>query len=126
MRFAGLPRSGRDLGVVPGLAVMVSVLAIAASASATTSVQSSSARIDPFGQPATLTPSDEIGMSVLGSAVALSSDGKIALIGGPGDSERRGAVWVFKRSGSTWAEQAKLTGGGEIGGGRFGSSVALS
>jgi hypothetical protein len=50
--------------------------------------------------------------------VALSSDGNTALIGG---SE----AWVFTRSGSTWTEQAKLT-GGESGEGDFGSGVALS
>src|SRR5439155_1690106 len=44
-----------------------------------------------------------------------------------------GAVWVFTRSGSTWTQQAKLTGSGEVNlphpysmGGEFGSSVALS
>jgi Divergent InlB B-repeat domain/FG-GAP repeat len=65
-----------------------------------------------------LTPSDEIGDGGFGSAVALSSDGNTALIGGSGD----GAAWVFTRSGSTWTQQGtKLTGTGN-----FGSSVALS
>ncbi len=38
-----------------------------------------------------------------------------------------GAAWVFTRSGETWTQQgSKLTGSGELGAGRFGSSVALS
>jgi hypothetical protein len=71
--------------------------------------------------------------------VALSSNGSIAVVGGPGDNENDGAAWVFARRGSTWTQQGeKLTGGGEQNfdgrtqffkehiGGRFGASVALS
>ncbi len=62
-----------------------------------------------------------------GGAIALSSDGNTALIGGGGDHKGVGAAWAFTRSGSTWSQQgAKLTGGGESDGGGFGSSVALS
>src|SRR5207253_1513445 len=75
---------------------------------------------------ATLTASDEIGKSLLGSAVALSHDGNTALVGGPNDNEGSGAVWVFIRKGSTWTQQAKLAGEGESGSGEFGTSVALS
>jgi hypothetical protein len=65
--------------------------------------------------------------SRFGSSVALSADGDTALIGGPDDNGRQGAAWVFTRSHSTWTQQgAKLTGGGEIGAGGLGSSVALS
>ena len=62
-----------------------------------------------------------------GSSVALSADGDTALIGGPYDNGGQGAAWVFTRSGSTWTQQGeKLIGGGEIGEGEFGESVALS
>jgi hypothetical protein len=65
--------------------------------------------------------------SSFGESVALSSDGNTALIGGYLDNTFRGAVWVFTRSGSSWTQQgAKLTGGGEVGRGEFGESVALS
>jgi hypothetical protein len=77
-------------------------------------------------QQATLKTNDEVGHSGLGSAVALSADGKTALVGGPQDNQGIGAVWVFVRKGSAWTEQAKLTATGEIGNGRFGTSVALS
>jgi hypothetical protein len=46
-----------------------------------------------------------------GYSVALSEDGNTALIGAKWDTsnQRRGAVHVFTRSGTTWSEQAKLT-----------------
>ncbi len=60
-----------------------------------------------------------------GSSVALSGDGNTALVGG--DGRKGGAVWVFTRSGRTWAQQGpKLVGTGAVGGSGQGSSVALS
>jgi hypothetical protein len=73
-----------------------------------------------------LTANDEIDASHFGWSVALSSDGDTALIGGPDDNEETGAAWVFRRSGTSWSQQEKLTGPGEIGEGRFGYNVALS
>jgi hypothetical protein len=62
-----------------------------------------------------------------GYAVALSSDGYTALIGGPADSYPAGAAWVFTRSGTTWTQQGnKLVGAGAVGGASQGISVALS
>jgi FG-GAP repeat len=62
-----------------------------------------------------------------GAAVALSSDGNTALVGGWGDNSSVGAAWAFTRSGSTWTQQGKkLTGEGEVGEGEFGFAVALS
>ena len=74
-----------------------------------------------------LTGDEETGSPWFGYTVALSGDGKTALIGGWLDSSWKGAVWVFTRSGSSWAQQGKkLTGGGEVGEGMFGTNVALS
>jgi hypothetical protein len=74
-----------------------------------------------------LTGSGEIGNGRFGLSVALSSDGNTALIGGPNDNSNAGAAWVFVRSGSIWTQQgSRLTGGGEVGDGYFGSEVALS
>jgi FG-GAP repeat len=74
-----------------------------------------------------LTGTGEIGNAWFGFTVALSEHGDTALIGGPEDNDHTGAAWVFTRSGSTWTQQGgKLTGAGEIGEGRFGTSVALS
>ena len=75
-----------------------------------------------------------------GYAVALSSDGNTALIGAPFFSPssgctcgerhlRLGAVFVFARSGSTWAQQGEaLTGAGtgDVEKSDFGGSVVLS
>ncbi len=76
---------------------------------------------------AKLTGGGETGGGEFGTSVALSADGRTALIGGPGDNGGAGAAWVFTNSGAAWAQQGeKLTGGGESGEGQFGSSVALS
>jgi hypothetical protein len=74
-----------------------------------------------------LTGSGETGEGQFGVGVALSDDGNTAMIGGSGDASAVGAAWVFTRSGTKWTQQgAKLTGSGESGKGRFGSSAALS
>src|SRR5207253_1528418 len=74
-----------------------------------------------------LTASGEIGAGRFGGKLALSADGNTALVGAAADNDDVGAAWVFTRSGETWTQQGeKLTGGGEVGTGRFGGSVALS
>jgi phage gpG-like protein len=78
-----------------------------------------------------LTGAGEVGKAGFGLGAALSSDGNTALIGGGSDNvgpfEGVGAAWVFTRSGGKWTQQGeKLTGGGEVGKGNFGESVALS
>ncbi len=70
---------------------------------------------------------EEVGGARFGRSISLSADGNTALIGGPRDNEEAGAAWVFTRSGSAWAQQAKLTAGAEAASGaHFGRSVALS
>jgi phosphodiesterase/alkaline phosphatase D-like protein len=74
-----------------------------------------------------LTGSGEEGEGRFGTSVALSAEGDVALIGGPGDAGKVGAAWLFTLSGETWSQQGtKLTGSGESGAGEFGRSVALS
>ncbi|HEY7932814.1 MAG TPA: hypothetical protein VID48_03225 [Solirubrobacteraceae bacterium] len=74
-----------------------------------------------------LTGTGETGEGMFGTMVALSAEGKTALIGGPADNGHAGAAWVFTRSGSTWTQQGeKVTGTGETGKGEFGTSLALS
>ena len=81
-----------------------------------------------------------IGPANQGTSVAVSADGKTAIVGGPGpnnaDRDRSplvghvGAAWVFTRSGTIWTQQGnKLIGTmSEYGGGLWsqGTSVALS
>jgi hypothetical protein len=79
-----------------------------------------------FQQGPKLTGGEESGEGRFGRTVAVSTDGDTALVGGPRDSGEAGAVWVFTRTGFTWTQQAKLTGGEESGAGHFGRGVALS
>jgi FG-GAP repeat len=81
-----------------------------------------------------------VGTTNQGMSVAISADGKTAIVGGPGpnnaDRDRSplvgpaGAAWVFTRNGSVWTQQGnKLIGAtSEYGGGLWsqGVSVALS
>jgi hypothetical protein len=62
-----------------------------------------------------------------GASVALSSDGNTAALGASLDGGSVGAVLIFTRSGSVWAQQgAKLVGTGHSGGANEGAAVALS
>ncbi|PWU02794.1 MAG: hypothetical protein C5B51_20200, partial [Terriglobia bacterium] len=59
-----------------------------------------------------------------GGSVALSADGNTALIGGGGDNNGAGAVWMFVRSGGVWTQQgAKLAGASRS---NLGTSIGLS
>lgn len=67
----------------------------------------------------------------VGHAVALSADGKTALVSGTLDNDCTGAVWVFVPAGNgTWTQQAKLVIPDSMGlpqpGEEFGFAVALS
>jgi hypothetical protein len=80
-----------------------------------------------WSQQAELTGNEEVGKGGLGRwGVALSFDGNTALVGGPGDDDDIGASWVFTREGTSWSQQAKLTGDEEIGAGDFGFGEGLS
>jgi hypothetical protein len=76
---------------------------------------------------AKLVPSDPTGFAGFGYSVALSSDGRTALVGGPVDSTNYGAAWVFVREGGVWVQQGpKLRPPHEGGVASFGAAVALS
>ena len=82
--------------------------------------------IDPLVQQAKLTANDETGQAQFGYSVALSATGNTALIGGRAEgSFSQGAVWVFTRSGTSWAQQGPAL-DGPVGAKAFGASVALS
>jgi FG-GAP-like repeat len=68
-----------------------------------------------------------IGMQGQGTAVAISSDGNIALVGGRDDDNKAGATWVFTRNSGTWNQRgAKLVGDAPGSGTVQGISVGLS
>ncbi len=64
-----------------------------------------------------------IGTAGQGYSVALSADGNTALVGGFLDNAFAGAAWIFTRSGSSWSQQAELTGDPDA---EFGVGTALS
>jgi hypothetical protein len=61
-----------------------------------------------------------------GTSVALAGDGSMALVGADFKNNGAGAVYVFARSGKSWAQQAELTAGAGAQGYYFGGSVALA
>jgi len=67
------------------------------------------------------------GAAQQGLSVALSADGNTLAVGGRQDDSDAGAVWVFVRSGTVWAQQgSKLVGTGSVGTPQQGFFVALS
>jgi len=78
-------------------------------------------------EQAKLTASDAIEGDEFGRSVAIS--GNTVLIGSSRDDGAgtdSGSVYLFRRTGTTWTEHAKLTASDAVAGDRFGSSVAIS
>ncbi len=74
-----------------------------------------------------LVATDAIGGARQGASVAISADGRTAVVGGPSDNSGTGATWVFTRIGVAWSQQGgKLVGTGAIGAAGQGESVAIS
>ena len=63
-----------------------------------------------------------------GQSVSLSADGNTLAIGGPFDSGDVGSIWVYTRSGGSWAKQTKISPptGDASPNAQFGKSVSLS
>jgi hypothetical protein len=83
-----------------------------------------------FQQQARLDSPDPVANESFGSAVALSADGKTALVGDPIDrcapNNLCGAVFVFSRISGSWVLQQKITAPDTNGFDSFGAAVALS
>ena len=82
-----------------------------------------------YAQPAKLLPADGEASDFFGLSVALSADGRYAVIGATGDDDggsESGAAYVFHFDGSGWTEQAKLTSPMGSAEDYFGASVAVS
>ena len=62
----------------------------------------------------------------LGSAVSLSADGSVALIGAENDDGRLGSAFVFERGADGWSRTTKLSLDGPEKDDSFGDAVALS
>lgn len=65
------------------------------------------------------------GLSQQGSAVAISADSKILIVGGPDDENLKGATWIFYQKEDEWCEAHKIV-AKTTGPAGQGTSVALS
>ncbi len=81
------------------------------------------ARVRWAQQGAALKASDAAADDEFGISAAV--DGNTLIVGAVGDESRRGAAYVFTRSGTTWTQQAKLTASDGASGDEFGASVAI-
>src|SRR5262245_40901162 len=81
-----------------------------------------------LAQQAKLTAGDAAVSDIFGNSVSI--DGDTAVVGAPNDDTDAGAdagsAYVFVRSGSSWVQQAKLTGSLSPAGGAFGAAVGIS
>lgn len=76
-----------------------------------------------------LTASDPAEFDEFGNAVALSEDGSRALVAAAKDDDSfngSGSVYVFLRTGTTWAQEQKLVASDAVAGAFFGYSLSLS
>ena len=80
-----------------------------------------------WSQQQKLTASDASANDQLGHKVGISGDGNTIILGAPDSaSTDAGAAYIFTLSGSTWSQQAKLSGSDTDGGDLFGYSVSIS
>ena len=80
-----------------------------------------------WSEEAVLTGNWLSGTSRQGSSASVSADGNTAVVGGLGDNQNRGAMWVYKRTGGSWTQMGgKLTGTGAVGAAAQGTSLAIS
>lgn len=77
-------------------------------------------------QQAKLFGTGNIGTAVQGWNCCLSASGDILATTGLEDDSNQGATWIFTRTGTTWTQQAKLVGTGNIGAAHQGVSCSLS
>jgi hypothetical protein len=75
-------------------------------------------------QQGKLTASDGQTLDMFGFSVSISSD--YAIVGAPSHNSHTGAAYIFKRSGTDWSQQAKLTASDGAINDEFGYSVSIS
>lgn len=51
-----------------------------------------------------------LGPAEFGTSVGISADGNVAVIGAPHDNNNIGAVYISRRAGTTWTQEARLVG----------------
>ena len=80
-------------------------------------------RSPPFVTEAKVTANDTAAGDLYGNTVSI--DGDYAIVGAPGSGDS-GAAYIYKREGTVWVEQARLTASDGQNGDQFGASVAMS
>lgn len=75
-------------------------------------------------EEAKLTASDGVAKDYFGWSVSISGD--TAVVGASEKDNRKGAAYVFTRSGTTWTEEAKLIASDGVAGDDFGFSVSTN
>ena len=70
--------------------------------------------------------SEVVNYSYFGQSVSLSDDGTILAIGAPGYNTARGAVYMYKYNGTTWAKLGQSIYGGIAVSDQYGFSVSLN
>jgi hypothetical protein len=76
-------------------------------------------------QQSKLAANNAIGQAFQGASVALSPDGKTALVGGSTDDTQVGAAWVYTLKNGAWKQQGKLFDNNAVGASQ-GAAVSLS
>lgn len=79
-----------------------------------------------WSQQAKLVASDVADDTRFGQSVSLSENGAIALVGAPYMDNKKGAAYVYSRSGTIWTQRSKLQPAAAAANDLFGSSVLLS
>jgi len=79
-----------------------------------------------WAQQAKIQASDKQANDLYGEAVAISSDGSYAVVGAPTEDNYKGSAYIYKRTDSSWAQQAKIQASDKTYLYGFGRAVAIS
>ena len=97
-----------------------------------TSVWSANLAIDtrvsytPTSEYAKLIASDAATSDLFGAAVAISSDGTRIVVGAHGKATSTGSVYIYRKNGATWTQEAILLASDKVTNDHFGGFVAIN
>ena len=113
--------------VMPGTVLgKISITTALKTATSTNDFVITPAEIPTLQQGDKLVGTGVVGVSSQGNAVAVSADGKTAIVGGYTDNSYQGAVWVYSKTNEKWDQGVKLTANDSIFKAQQGYSIALS
>ena len=79
-----------------------------------------------WSQQAKILSSDIASPDTFGTSASISGDGDTAIVGARRETGDTGAAYIFKRSGTTWSQKAKIVASDGAGGDDFAFAVAIS